>query len=148
MKNINIGQLIKIKWEEMEIPIERTCNFLSCTEKEIDLMFESENLSTEKLLRWSKLLQYDFFRLYSQHLILYAPQGKADRVDNPSLKKTVLPQFRKHIYTKEIIYFIIELINTGAKTKLEVIHDYKIPKTTLYKWLDKYSDLAKNNIKK
>lgn len=56
-----------------------------------------------------------------------------------------MPQFRKNIYTKEIIYFILEIIQTGEKTKKQVIEDYNIPKTTLYKWIEKYTEKSQNH---
>ena len=55
-------------------------------------------------------------------------------------KKSALPQFRKNIYTKEIIDFILERIENGEMTKNQVIEQYGIPKTTLYKWIDKYKN--------
>ena len=105
-------------------------------------MYTQENLSTDVLLKWCKLLEYDFFRIYSQHLILYAPVSAPN--ENRSLrkaqtnKKTTLPQFRKNIYTKEIIDFILEQISTKKMTINEVLGKYKIPKTTLYKWISKH----------
>ncbi len=72
-KNIHIGKFIQLRVNESNIDLPRICNFMKCTETEINEMYTQENLSTEVLLRWSKLLEYDFFRLYSQHLILYAP---------------------------------------------------------------------------
>ena len=47
--------------------------------------------------------------------------------------------FRKNIYTREIIDFILEQINTNVKTPKQVVDDYNIPKTTLYKWMSKYN---------
>ncbi|KMQ63507.1 transposase [Chryseobacterium sp. BLS98] len=134
LKSIHIGKLIKIRWKELTISMERTCNFFKLNENEIEKMFELENLNTDYLLKWCKLLQYDFFRLYSQHLILYSPEQR-----NIKSKNTSLPQFRKNIYTKEMIDFILDEINTGEKTPQQVMEDYKIPKTTLYKWIIKYS---------
>ena len=77
----------------------------------------------------------DFFRIYSQHLILYAPI----KSENTNREKSLLPQFRKNIYTREIIDFILERIRTNEMSKNEVIERYRIPKTTLYKWISKYS---------
>ena len=106
---------------------------MRCTKRDIEQMYKSKSLDTELLLRWSKLLEYDFFRIYSHHLILYAPVSK----DKKESVKSILPQFRKNIYTQEIIDFILERIQTGEMTKKDVIYEYKIPKTTLYKWLNK-----------
>ena len=114
----------------------RLCNFLKATEDEIKEMYLQENLSTDILLKWSKVLAYDFFRIYTQHLILYAPPSATEqKLENT---KTKLPQFRKNIYTKEVIDFILEQISSGEMTKIQVIEKYRIPKTTLYKWISKH----------
>ena len=128
---------------ESGIEISRLCNFMKCTEEEILKMYKVPSLDTELLLKWSKILDYDFFRLYTQHLILYAPLSAVDEKTKVK-KKSSLPQFRKNIYTKEIINFVLEQINTKEMTKTEVMERYGIPKTTLYKWMSKYKNL--NNI--
>ena len=135
LKNINCGFLIQQRVNELGIDIKRISNFLKCPANEIYQMYDSPSMDSELLLRWSKLLQYDFFRLYSQHIILYSPNEKFNYK-----VKSKLPIFRKNIYTQEIIDFILEQIRNGEITKKEVISRYKIPKTTLYKWLSKYSD--------
>ncbi|WBV54115.1 transposase [Chryseobacterium gambrini] len=135
-KDIHIGNLIAKRSAESKIEVIRICNFLGCSEEEIQEMYQSKSLGAEIILKWSKLLEYDFFRLYSQHLILYAPPCRENKIVKP--ERTKLPQFRKNIYTKEIIEFILELIQNGEKTKHQVIEEYKIPKTTLYKWIIKY----------
>ena len=127
--------MVKKGVTESGIEISRICNFMKCDEEEINEMFLNESIQTNILLRWSKLLSYDFFRVYSQHLIFYAPPSKGD--SSPEKSNTQLPQFRKNIYTKEVIDFIIEQISTGEMSKKEVIEKYSIPKTTLYKWLSK-----------
>lgn len=99
-------------------------------------MYKQNDLPTDVLMKWSKLLEYDFFRLYSQHLILYAPPSASNKKQKTIT--TSLPKFRKNIYTKEIIDFILEQIESGEMTKKEVIEQYRIPKTTIYKWLNKY----------
>lgn len=134
-KNIHIGILIYARVKECNIEYSRICNFFKCTEEEIEKMFNQSSLDSDLILKWSKLLEYDFFRLYSQHIILYAPQGNTLLKTN---NKSQLPQFRKNIYTQEIIDFILELIEKNKKTKNEIIKEYRIPKTTLYKWLSKY----------
>ncbi|MDH6250918.1 hypothetical protein M2347_000645 [Chryseobacterium sp. H1D6B] len=136
-KEIQIGEMIKTRVGECDIPISRICNFLKCTEKEVEEMYTKSSIDTELILRWSKLLEYDFFRVYSQHLILYSPASARDS-DSNAKEETQLPQFRKNIYTKEVIEFILELINSNEKTKYQIIEQYKIPKTTLYKWIAKY----------
>ena len=127
--------MLKTAVTESGIEMSRLCNFFKSTEEEILGMYQHENLPTDLLLKWSKILEYDFFRIYSQHLILYAPPSAVKVVKN---EKTQLPKFRKNIYTKEVIDFIIEQISTKKMTINEVLGKYKIPKTTLYKWISKH----------
>lgn len=142
-KDIHIGHLILSRLKEMQIPEERVCQFLRVSAEDIELTFLKKSLDTDTLLRWSKLLEYDFFRIYSQHLILYSPLPKELNSSSKPQKINSL-QLKKKLYTKELIDFILEQINTGRKTKREVMDDYRIPKTTLYKWIEKY---GKNNEK-
>ncbi|CAA7196598.1 transposase [Chryseobacterium potabilaquae] len=135
-KNIHLGNLIKKKVDENQIEFSFICDFFGCEEREIKKMYELETLDTEILLSWCRLLKYDFFRIYSEHLILYAPpNGTKNRP--VSVSKQI--QFRKNIYTKEMIDFILEILYAGEKDLIQVMKDYGIPKSTLYKWLDKYS---------
>lgn len=136
-KSIHIGSLIKKKVEEKGIDIIRICSFMKSSEQELNLIYLQENISTELLLKWCKLLEYDFFRIYSQHLILYAPVSNMGFIKNKK-QDSSLPIFRKNIYTIEIIEFILDLIEKNIKTKQQVIKEYNIPKTTLYKWISKY----------
>lgn len=110
-KSIHIGILINKAVTESGTEMSRICSFLKCSKEEIVKMFTKENLSTDILLKWSNLLDYDFFRVYTQHLILYAPLSAVDEKTKVK-KKSSLPQFRKNIYTKEIINFVLEQINT------------------------------------
>ena len=129
--------MLKIAVTESGIEMSRICNFMKCEEEEVKQIYLQENLSTDILLKWSNLLDYDFFRVYTQHLILYAPIS-ADEKANQQNVNTSLPQFRKNIYTKEIIDFILEQIEKKEMTKNQIIKRYRIPKTTLYKWISKY----------
>lgn len=132
-KNINIGELIKKRVQYAGIDADRICSFMKINKKEIEDMYHDKNINTDILLKWSKLLEYDFFRIYTQHLILYAPQTS---VKKPTSKEGP-PKFRKNIYTQELIDFILDLIKSGKKTRSEIINEYQIPKTTLYKWITK-----------
>lgn len=134
-KNIHMGSLIKQRLVECEIEEARICNFFKCSEEELDGMYDQQSLDSEILLKWSKLLSYDFFRIYSQHLIFYSPPGKVAQEQND--RTSSLPTFRKNIYTQEVIDFILEQIFSGEMTKSQVIEQYRIPRTTLYKWIDK-----------
>lgn len=135
-KSIHVGSFIRRRVLEVEIDMGRICNFLKCTETEVYRMYEKESLDCEALLRWSKLLSYDFFRIYSQHLIYYSPPAKVSQESNT--KKSALPVFRKNLYTQEIIDFVLEQLSTGAMTKKQVVDHYGIPKSTLHKWIYKH----------
>ncbi|MCF2221381.1 MULTISPECIES: transposase [Chryseobacterium] len=133
-KDIHIGQFIKERANELEVSKERMCSFLKKDEKAVDKIFESASIETDLLLRCSKLLEYDFFRIYSSHLILYAPPSAVDKTKTKSDK---IPYFRKNIYTQEIKEFIIGKILSGEMTHNEIIQEYSIPKSTLHRWLQK-----------
>lgn len=136
-KNIHIGELLKKRVLEMNMSESRICSFFSLSPSEVSAMYKEESIESKYILMWSKLLEYDFFRIYSQHLILYAPPST---VSNHSSGKfsSGLPQFRKNIYTKEVIDFMIELVTNDQKTISDITSEYGIPKTTLHKWLAKY----------
>ncbi|MDR6466123.1 transposase [Chryseobacterium sediminis] len=136
LKNINIGELIKETVAHSGIEMSRICSFFKCSEGKVISMYNEENLDTNTLLRWSKLLEYDFFRIYSQHLILYSLIKKRQ---NKNIK-TQLPQFRKNVYMKEMKDHILEKINKREKKINEVVEDYGVPKTTLYTWVKKYNN--------
>lgn len=134
IKNIHIGSLIRSKVEEYQISIERISRFLNSTEDEVEKMYHAKSMDTDVLLKWCKLLKFDFFQFYTGHLILYAPQA---RIDNVFTQKENTLVFRKSIYTQEVKDFILDKIKTGKMTANDVVKRYKIPKTTLYKWMKK-----------
>ncbi|MDQ1162420.1 transcriptional regulator with PAS, ATPase and Fis domain [Chryseobacterium sp. SORGH_AS 447] len=138
-KEIHIGELIKKAVKDRGIETSRICTFLNCNVRDIPKMYKAQTLNTDTLLRWSKLLEYDFFRIYTQHLILFSPQASERHNPATANKKSTLLQFRKNIYTKEIIEFILEQIKSGEMTKKKLMERYRIPKTTLYKWISKYN---------
>ncbi|CAA7392620.1 hypothetical protein CHRY9393_03345 [Chryseobacterium fistulae] len=138
-KEIHMGSLIERKVQENGVSLSFLCKTFNCSEKEITQMYTSETLDTEILLSWSKLLEYDFFRIYSEHLILYSPQTRVNIKDSGkvSLKKKN-GEFRKNIYTRGMIEFILESLKKGEKQYKEVLDEYGIPKSTLHKWIEKY----------
>lgn len=136
-KDIFIGNLIEKRVEELQISTERICNFLKLNEKQLTELYKQNDINTDLLLRCSKLLEYDFFRIYSQHLLLYAPPASV-KYKEGGKRKTESPQFRKSLYTTEIIHFIMELVEKGEMKNSEIITRYNIPKTTLYKWIKKH----------
>ncbi|WPO83483.1 transposase [Chryseobacterium sp. JJR-5R] len=134
-KEIHIGKLIKERVQELEISTERICNFLKKDEESLKKIYAGASVDTDVLLKCSKLLQYDFFRIYSSHLILYSPPSAVDK--SKSLNSEKIPYFRKNIYTQEIKEFIIGKIKSGDMTHTQIINEYSIPKSTLHRWLQK-----------
>ena len=136
-KDIHIGELIHQIVKLKDTDKKRILNFFNDNALDLNEVYCSKNISSDNLLKWSKLLKYDFFRIYSQHIMLYAnmepliPKGDKSKIE--------IPVFKKSIYTKEIIDFICELIKNKHKTKDQIITEYNIPKTTLYRWLKKYN---------
>lgn len=131
-KDIHIGEEIRLKVLEHNIDSERIASYFKCGVDEVEDLYKCKDMNTKDLMLWSKLARYDFFRLYSQHLILYAPKSK----NLPPERNNIT--FKKSIYTKDLIDFVLDLIENGTKTRQQVIEEYKIPKTTLYKWISKY----------
>lgn len=138
-KEIHMGNLIKLRVREKKIGILRICGFLKCTVEEIEKAYISNSIDSEMLLKWSKLLEYDFFRIYSQHIILFAPCNSDQEKELPK-ENTGLPNFRKSLYTREIIDFMLNEYNSGNMSRQEIYKRYNIPKSTFHKWLNKYNN--------
>ena len=64
------------------------------------------------------------------------------------IKKNKIANFHtsEKTYTKEIIDFVLEMLKSEQKTKEQIIKEYGIPKTTLYKWISKYNLLEGQNV--
>lgn len=136
-KDIHIGSKIREVVEDGNYSMDRLCKYFKCSEDDILATYRRSDLDAGLLLKWSKILEYDFFRIYSQHLILFSPpKGKKSNQVSENSKKN--NEFRKNIYTQEVIDFIIDLIVTEKKTKAQVIEEYNIPKSTLYRWIAKH----------
>ncbi len=133
MKEIPIGAFLLQKVTERGFSEERLCKFFGCSASEISEMYEQKSIETELLLKWSKLLEYDFFRHYSRHLIF---SDEASRVAK-NKTYTTLPHFRKNIYSPELIEYVLEKINKGEKTMNQIVEEYGVPKTTIYRWKTK-----------
>lgn len=137
-KYIHIGNLLRWRMEEYAVDAGRAAVFLKVAEEEIDKMCEQTSIDSDLLLRWSRLLEYDFFRIYTQHLILYAPQDPNKARRKKDNQKTDLPVFKKNIYTQEVITYLIEMVENGRKTCKQIQNEYNIPSTTVFRWINKY----------
>lgn len=136
-KQIHIGELIRKIVKEDQLDPYKICSYLEISETELTKMYHSKSLDSELLLKLSKVIKYDLFRVYSQHLLFYAPTNNSQHT--PRKPETEIPVFRKSIYTKEIIDFVLELIQNKTKTQAEITELYGIPKTTLHNWIKKYN---------
>lgn len=137
-KHIHMGKLINQYMQKCGVEIERAAAFLKVEEEEVEHMYTQKSLDCEVLLRWSKLLKYDFFRIYSQHLILYSPQD-TNKSNRKKKINTGLPLFKKNIYTQEVIFYLVDLVESGKKIYKQIQDEYNIPSTTIFRWRDKYA---------
>src|SRR5690606_23561896 len=137
-KNISIGSLIEERIKELDIDMERLHKFVGIDNEQLQRIISDNNVDADTLLRFCKILEYDFFRLYSQHLLLFSPDSKKTAQRNNE-KSQVLPTVRKQLYTKEVILFILKKYESKSMSVQQIITDYNIPKSTLYRWITKYS---------
>lgn len=135
-KHIHIGSIILEQVQLQRIALSRICKFFDYTEEEIEAMYAQKSLDADDLLKWSKLLKYNLFLYYQNHLILYAPSG-ASIGRNNSGSGSHSQVFRKNIYTQEIKDYMVNLVLRKEKSPMEVSEKYHIPKNTLYRWLKK-----------
>lgn len=137
-KKIHIGQKIRERADFLQIPSERLAERLSIPVSALNEVFSKETIDTGLLLKISKRLNYDFFRLYTGHLIVYAPSSATSKIKEPRQKMNVAFDFRKNVYTPEIIAYFIRKLEKQEISIGEIISKYKIPKSTIYRWKTKY----------
>ncbi|MCT4666294.1 MAG: transposase [Flavobacteriales bacterium] len=136
-KEIHLGTHIKKVTELQEFDLGRACELFKCDKITIYEMFESEALETDIVLKWCKLLEYNFFMLYHTHLQLYKPSAstaKMPKSKNGERDEESSYVFRKNLYSPEIIDWILHKWVSGELSPKEIMEKYKIPKTTLYRW--------------
>ncbi len=137
-KNIHIGTHIKHIATCKELSISRACTFLKCSHQDILDMYCKKSLDSELLLRWCKLLDYNFFMFYHTHLQIFKPLASTTKIlKNSDSKRDEEYVFRKNIYSKEIINWILEKLNKEELSVKDVIEKYNIPKTTIYRWIQR-----------
>ncbi len=135
-KSIHIGTHLKRIAELRNLSVSRACLFLKCTHQDILNMYTCKTLEVDVLLRWCKLLDYNFFMLYHSHLQLYKPAAMSTRLPKAKLAKhEQLYLFRKNLYSPDIIDWLLEQIEKKELTPQEIINKYHIPRTTIYRWI-------------
>jgi hypothetical protein len=130
-KKIHLGKVIKDLVQELDISEEFIMQRIKCDKNMLQSYYKSENIDVKSMLKWSKILRFDLFRLYSMHLMLH--HGISMKPKNKQIKKEL--GLRKNVYTHEMKIFIINQIRNNAITISGAIEKYSIPKTTIYKWL-------------
>jgi hypothetical protein len=138
VRNIHIGAIINEVIQIKKISIDELKIKMGCTTRILNKYLDSKTMDSSTLLKWSKVLKYDFFRLYSSHLMLH--HGISNTLSNKMVDVQVEGiHIRKNVYTKELIEFLVNKVNSKEMSISQVISTYGIPKTTFYKWLQKYS---------
>ena len=140
LKYIPLGSWIQTRIEECGLDIHTVAESLHTSTSELQVLFQKESVQSGILLKFCKLLSYDFFRIYTQHLILYAPQEQRIAKRKSKTQKQYSTSFVKNIYTQEVISYLIELSEKGKKTYKQLSEEYNIPPTTLTRWADKYGN--------
>lgn len=135
LKDIHIGKIIFTAFSESNLTEDFICEKIKCSSDELQQIYSEKNIDCLMLLQFSKLFRYDFFRIYSYHLCLYSAHSKKNPSDQKADNRLYV---RKNFYSMEIIQFILGLIADGTKTKEQITEDYRIPTTTLHKWIKKY----------
>ena len=135
-KNIHIGQHIKRISELQDLDISRACTYLRCTHQDILDTYSYTSLDSELLLKWSKLLNYNFFMFYHSHLQLYKPVASKARVSKDKKQASLKGyDFRKNLYNPDIIDWILLKLDKKELSIKEIMEKYHIPKTTIYRWI-------------
>lgn len=140
-KNIHIGSHIKKIAQIKELSITRACIFLKCSHQDILIMYEQETLEAKTLLRWSKLLEYNFFMIYHTHLQMFSPISASTKLIAAKEKEREQYEFRKNIYSEEIILWLLKKMENGELTPQEIINKYHIPRTTIYRWKKRHTKI-------
>lgn len=65
---LHIGELIRKRMEEQQISIVWLAKHLSCSRTNVYKLLNKYSLDTEILAKISKLLDFDFFSLYSEEI--------------------------------------------------------------------------------
>lgn len=137
VRDIHIGNIISQIIIEKKIDINELKARLGMSTRTFNKTLSSRSLDASVMLKWSKVLRYDFFRLYSSHLMLHhgISNTLSKKTDDVNIQGI---HIRKNVYTKEMIQFLINKVRNQEMTAMEIISQYAIPKTTFYKWLQKY----------
>ncbi|MEY8758924.1 transposase [Chryseobacterium tongliaoense] len=138
IRNVHIGFLIKQQVIQSNVDLHYICHFFSSDEQEIYRMYSSRSLDTKVLLKWCRLLEYDFFKVYSESFRLYSTKSAVSKYTVIRRKKRIT-SVRQKLYTNETKDLLINLIITGQKSIVQIVKEYNISKPVIYGWLRKYT---------
>lgn len=65
---IKIGEIIKAQLRDQDKTVVWLAKQLSCSRNNVYKIFHNNSIATQELMRISKILDYDFFALYSKEL--------------------------------------------------------------------------------
>lgn len=65
---LHIGEIIRQKMLEQHVSVVYLARHLSCSRNNVYKLLSKYSLDTEVLMKISKLLNYDFFYLYSEEI--------------------------------------------------------------------------------
>lgn len=134
-KNIHIGSHIKRISEIRNLSMSRACSYFKCSQQDIIDIYNQKTLDSGLLLKWCKLLDYNFFMFYHTHLQLYKPSASSSKLSKKEMNNVDEGYvFRKNIYSPDIIDWILNKWQSGELTPQDIMKKYKIPRTTLYRW--------------
>ena len=145
-KNIHIGSHIRSVSVHRGMTLSRASSYFGCGAQSILDVYSSGSIDSALLLRWCKLLDYNFFMFYHSHLQLYSPSSSLARLESVKGESSLEGySFRKNLYSPDIINWLMIKIDSGELSISEVMSRYKIPKTTIYRWRKKYKSSSKKN---
>lgn len=143
-KNIHIGNYIKQISEIKSLDMSKAILYFKCTHQEVVNMYNQKTLDSGILLKWCKLLNYNFFMYYHTHLQIYKPLASSAKIPEDLMegqdKSFKEYSFKKNLYSPYIIDWILDKIKKKELTPKDVMDKYRIPKTTVYRWMKRYKE--------
>lgn len=140
-KKIDIGKHIEKVAELRGVSLLRACKFFKCNKGDILDMYTKHSLDCELLLKWSKLLDYNFFMFYHTHLQFYKPSAVSANLKGVQLTENDKSYvFRKNLYSVDVVNWLMNKLDNGELTPKEIMLKYNIPRTTLYRWIRRHNN--------
>ena len=144
-KKIHIGKHIQHVVLKSGISLGKICQYMQSTPNEIEEMYAKSSIDSSVLLKWSKLLNYNFFMFYNTHLQLYKPKASTARLKETK-ESDSLYDFSRKYYSNEVKEFVLNKIKKEELTVADVISKYNIPRTTIYRWVKKGQRTVKKKV--